>query len=315
MSSEDKVGCSIIICCHNSATRLYDTLSHLGSQVVPCDLQWEVLLVDNASTDNTSSTALSIWNHLNTGVSLRIVHEPKPGLVNARRTGVLNTKFNTLIFCDDDNWLSPSYVAYAFSLMQANPAIGVAGGRHKPALDGLSQPPDWFYTYADGYAVGVQAMRSGDISARGYVWGAGMVLRATLLRYLYSNNIKPLLSGRSESSMQSGDDSEICMWYRINGYKLWYDEKLSLSHYIPHNRQSLEYVERLYSGFSEAGPFLNAYSLWIDRRDARSLRKHRPLKWLRTEFNTWKTSRHLFPLLSRIDRDIIPSFPSEMLID
>jgi glycosyltransferase involved in cell wall biosynthesis len=45
-------GLSVIICCHNGASRLFATLSHLKAQQI-ANRQWEVLLVDNASTDGS----------------------------------------------------------------------------------------------------------------------------------------------------------------------------------------------------------------------------------------------------------------------
>jgi GT2 family glycosyltransferase len=49
--TERPAGVSVVVCCHNSASRLPTTLHHLAAQEVPRDLGWEVIVVDNASTD------------------------------------------------------------------------------------------------------------------------------------------------------------------------------------------------------------------------------------------------------------------------
>ena len=50
----DTLGVSIVICCHNSAKLLPRTLEHLRAQEVDSTIPWEVIVVDNASTDNTA---------------------------------------------------------------------------------------------------------------------------------------------------------------------------------------------------------------------------------------------------------------------
>jgi len=65
-------GISVVIACHNSSKRLPQTLEHVKQQNVPEHVQWEVIIVDNASTDNTAQIAQSIWGCLQ-GVSFRIV--------------------------------------------------------------------------------------------------------------------------------------------------------------------------------------------------------------------------------------------------
>ncbi len=57
-------GASVIVCCYNSAARLPHTLAHLAGQIVPEDFFWEIILVNNASTDNTVECATAIWNKL-----------------------------------------------------------------------------------------------------------------------------------------------------------------------------------------------------------------------------------------------------------
>ena len=59
--AERPVGVSVVICCHNSTERLSPTLAHLAAQQVPDGVDWEVLLIDNMSTDGTADMARSLW--------------------------------------------------------------------------------------------------------------------------------------------------------------------------------------------------------------------------------------------------------------
>jgi cellulose synthase/poly-beta-1,6-N-acetylglucosamine synthase-like glycosyltransferase len=55
-------GVSVVICCYNSSQRLPQTLGHLLAQECEVDLPWEVIVVDNASTDGTAEVARSVWS-------------------------------------------------------------------------------------------------------------------------------------------------------------------------------------------------------------------------------------------------------------
>jgi len=82
----ERLGVSIVICCHNSARLLPKTLSHLKRQRVPDGLSWEVVIVDNASTDDTGRIARGCWAE-GGPVCLRVIREPRLGLSYARERG------------------------------------------------------------------------------------------------------------------------------------------------------------------------------------------------------------------------------------
>ena len=88
----------MIICCYNSATRLPQTLKHLAEQQVPQDLNWEVIVVDNNSTDHTAEVAKDLWVQYGSPVNLKVVPEWNPGLSNARKKGVYEAKGEIIMF-------------------------------------------------------------------------------------------------------------------------------------------------------------------------------------------------------------------------
>ncbi|PYU17577.1 MAG: hypothetical protein DMG32_27740 [Acidobacteria bacterium] len=77
-------GLSVILCCHNSASRLPATLGHLTGQRSGGRFPWEVILVDNASSDATGRLAQELWPQ-DAPAPLRVVHEARLGLAYARR--------------------------------------------------------------------------------------------------------------------------------------------------------------------------------------------------------------------------------------
>jgi glycosyltransferase involved in cell wall biosynthesis len=250
-------GVSIIICCYNSALRLPETLRHIAMQEVKREIAWEVIVVNNASTDDTSIVAANEWGGYSCNADFKVVDQPIPGLSAARKMGVEQATFEYILFCDDDNWLAPDYVQSAFGIMNTNPEIGVLGGQTEVVSE--MQLPDWFEDVKGNYAVGKQNTKSGDITSRGYVWGAGFVLRKNLLMNFFELGLVSLLSGRKAKELSSGDDTEICQWFIMSGYKLYYDERLRLRHFIPEVRLTQDYFKKMLKGHETAQKVLNVY--------------------------------------------------------
>ena len=233
-------------------------MSHLLAQQVSQDIKWEVIIVDNASTDKTPVVAESLWPR-NPPVPLRIIHEPKLGLSYARYSGVEAAKYEIVSFVDDDNWVCPEWVQATSEIMRGNPDVGACGGMSEAACE--EAPPWWFGDYAGDYAVGFQGEGAGDITfTRGYLWGAGLSIRKSAWRHLQRVGFKSLLVGRRGKSLSSGEDSEICFALRLAGWRLWYDERLNLRHYIPSNRLKWSYLRRLHRGFGASTVGLEPYS-------------------------------------------------------
>ena len=70
------------------------------------ELKWEVIVVDNNSTDDTKTTACRLMDHL----PIRYMFETNQGLSHARNRAIKECRGDFLIFTDDDiiidtNWL------------------------------------------------------------------------------------------------------------------------------------------------------------------------------------------------------------------
>ncbi len=254
---------SVILCCYNSSQRIEQTLSHLAAQENTENLEWDVVLVDNNSSDGTPELARSIWTRLNNPVHLTIVHETMPGLANARRRGVLFSQSDYVVFCDDDNWLSPNYLKTAVDLLGSLPDVGAVGGVSQPAFAPRCSPPKWFDKAAADYAVGKQASATQDVTWRGYLWGAGIAFRRDTLRYVYTEGVTLQLLGRTGKKMSAGDDSELCLLVASAQYRLFYSELLNFTHYIPPDRLTRQYRALQVQGFRESALVLTFYRFWV----------------------------------------------------
>jgi glycosyltransferase involved in cell wall biosynthesis len=223
-------GISVIICCFNSAKRIGETLEFLFQQKTPSSLLWEIIVVNNASTDNTEEMIFKLSGK-DSQSRLRLVNEPAPGLAKARKKGVDTSRYDLLIFCDDDNHLEPDYLAQAFQLMSQNLEIGVGGGLVKPKLP--FYPGKWIEANYAALAIGQQSIESGYVD---WVFGAGMVFRKEIFNKLKEKGITLMLSGRIGSKQTSGDDAEMCRLASFIGYRIYYSNKLILHHQISAHR-------------------------------------------------------------------------------
>src|SRR3990170_1945792 len=110
-------GVSIIICCHNGADRLPETIRHIAMQRVPAYIPWELIIIDNGSTDESGLVARGEWQKHRANTYMRIVKESTLGLSYARARGFKEARYEYVILCDDDNWLDEGYVFNVYNIL------------------------------------------------------------------------------------------------------------------------------------------------------------------------------------------------------
>jgi glycosyltransferase involved in cell wall biosynthesis len=252
-----KPGVSIIICCHNGARRLPETIRHIALQNVPSYIPWEFILIDNASTDNSVSMAETVWESYNPSGSLRVVFESELGLSFARARGFREARFEYVIMCDDDNWLLPDYVRMAYTIMENNSRIGALGGCGKIVFE---EKPEKWIANSRIFAAGEQWHTTGPVqSCR--VYGAGCVIRRSAYQKLKQIGFKSLLTDRKGSDLSSGGDHELCYALAIMGYSIWYDGRLKFYHFITRERLTWEYFIRYAKESTACFDVLTSYKM------------------------------------------------------
>ena len=237
-------GVSIILCCYNSANRLPGTLKHLAAQKTSDKLQWEIIIVNNNSKDNTVEVAKKQWSKYPTTCSFKIIDQPIPGLSFARKKGIENAKYEYLLFCDDDNWLSENYIQHAYEIMDSDTHIGALGGWCDAVFE--TKEPEWFKTFEGNFAVGKTVPETGKIEEpKGYLYGAGLVVRKSAINHLYSSGFKNMLSDRKGKKLSSGGDVELVYALKLIGYSIYFDERLYFKHYMPKSRLTFDYLIKI----------------------------------------------------------------------
>jgi glycosyltransferase involved in cell wall biosynthesis len=251
-------GVSVVICCHNSAQRLPETLRHLAAQHVSADFPWEVVVIDNASKDDTAQAALDSWPASAPAI-LRVVFETQAGLSYARIRGIQEARYPIISFIDDDNWTAADWLTRVSAIFEDHPETGACGGRIEAVCE--IAPPAWFDALKEQYAVGQQYARSGDITnSKGtLLCGAGLSLRTDAIRKLLDDGFVFMMSGRKGASLMTGEDTELCFALRAAGWRFYYDEELVLRHFIPKARLQWDYAQRLLRGGGGSSALFSLY--------------------------------------------------------
>ena len=94
------VDATILICTYNRAAYLRDTLDSLAALDMPASIAWDVLVVDNNSSDDTRAVVETRARDLSRAAALPV--RGASGKSNALNTGMAATAARVIVFTDDD---------------------------------------------------------------------------------------------------------------------------------------------------------------------------------------------------------------------
>jgi hypothetical protein len=248
-------GVSIVICCHNGAARLPVTLEYLKSQDAVA-IPWEVLLIDNASTDDTAAVAQSCWG--GASAPLRVVSEARLGTRYARERGFSEARYSLIGFVDDDNWMAPDWIRLAHEIMASDRQLGAVSGVSTAACEG--RLPVWFDRYQSYYAVMTEEEMHRVVTPPLRLPTAGLCIRRAAWQELVDRGFRSLLPGRAGRNLAGGEDTELTLALRFCGWKLAIDPRLRLRHFMPPHRMEWSYLRRLARANDASTVLLDGYT-------------------------------------------------------
>jgi len=123
---------SVVVPAHQEAAELPRTLANLHAALADAGVEYELIVVDNASTDSTADVAAH--------AGARVVSEPYRQISRARNTGAAAATGQWLLFVDADTWPSAELLERTIAEL----AAGVAGGG---ALVALERVPNRIYRF------------------------------------------------------------------------------------------------------------------------------------------------------------------------
>jgi glucosyl-dolichyl phosphate glucuronosyltransferase len=220
---------SVAICTYNRADRLKLALEALCHQTLAAS-QFEILVIDNASTDSTRTVCQAFETVL---PQLRYVFEPVQGLSKARNTALKEAKSSYIAFLDDDAIPCPNWLAsllHAFQTVQPEPVC--VGGLIRPLWE--LPKPDWvqptmenLFTILDG----------GDqprwFRPNEFPWGANVAYQRDALLKIGGFHEK---LGRKGKSLLSGEEYLLNATLQNQGGGFYYHPEAAVDHWIPKER-------------------------------------------------------------------------------
>lgn len=120
---------SVVIPTFNRDARLGETLDRVAA-VTPALSRWDVIVVDNNSSDETRTVVARRQTHF--PVPLRYLFEPRQGRSWALNAGIQSTAASVLIFTDDDVLVGDDWLDAAVEPLVAGDAVSYTGGRVRP---------------------------------------------------------------------------------------------------------------------------------------------------------------------------------------
>lgn len=244
---------SMVICTRNRASSLARTLASAAAMDVPAGLRWELLLVDNGSTDHTADIALKFADRL----PIRRVIEPNPGLSNARNCAVREAAGDYICWTDDDVVIDRSWLKAYVEAFQINPEAAFFGGPIEPELEGKT--PQWFVDNLDLLGTLLAERSFGDHVTHlnkqdGLLpFGANFAVRSREQhRHLYDPNL-----GVAPQQRRLGEETATMLRIMREGGGGVCVSGARVQHIIPENRQSLNYVARYQQSVGETWAYLS----------------------------------------------------------
>ena len=243
---------SVLICTYNRANLLAETLDSLARMHVSPRITWDVLVVDNNSTDGTAGVVRSRVAAF--PVPLRYLHEPRQGKSYALNTGLQATRAEFIIFTDDDVRLSAGWLEAAVRPMIEDLTVQYTGGPVRPIWG--APRPAWL---SDQRGDLWGAIATLDYGPAPFVFeerhriplGANMAVRRSLIDAI--GGFHPAL-GRTGKSLLGQEQAEFFCRTREVGAFGRYVPEMELQHHVPASRLTRKYFRKwwLWKGISRA---------------------------------------------------------------
>jgi len=248
-------GFSIIICTYNPSIRLIKRLFTAINQFETDCFQVEVLLIDNNSTLQLSKH-IFVQDFLSFNPTYRIIRENEPGLTSARLAGIKASKFDWLIFFDDDNEPDSDYLIHASEVINKFNFVRV-WGPGKITVEFTSEPSDWLFRnkkiFQDKNEHEFRFDNKPDWQ-KCYPYGTGMLVqREIALSYVERVcDGRYTICDRNGKSLSSGGDVQIVLTAIEKGFQAGVAPSLKLTHLIDSKKANLKYMVKQQYGTASA---------------------------------------------------------------
>lgn len=226
---------SVIVCSRNRAQTLPLVLDSLLTSANVASTDWEVLVVDNGSTDKTAPLCLSYQQKFPR--HFRFLMEPKRGKSNALNRAVASARGQVLAFTDDDAVCTSDYLQAIRDVFRDN---GIDAAQGRVLLECEGGRPDWM---DDSFGLTLSLRDLGDevTTLVGTLDGVNMMVRAEVFR-----KIGGFCAELGPGAVGLWEDTEISLRMRKSGLHLVYAPRVLVRHHLPRERVTMAEVRKRY---------------------------------------------------------------------
>ncbi len=228
---------TVILCTYNRCQSLATALSSLAAQVLPESIDWEVIVVDNNSCDQTAQVVEGFCRE-NPG-RFRYLLESQQGKSYALNAGIREARGDVLAFTDDDVTMEATWLHHLTASLHSRDWAG-AGGRTFPERGFV--PPAWL-AIEGRYALAPLAvfdMGSEAKELKETPYGNNMAFRKDLFEKHGGFNTE-LGPSAGSAGPQKSEDSEFGERLLAAGERFWYEPAAVVYHCVPRSRIQKEY--------------------------------------------------------------------------
>src|SRR6266850_717375 len=238
---------TVLICTWNRSTLLDETLASVAHLNVPTGVRWEVVVVDNNSTDNTRHVVERRAPTFPT--ALRYLFEPRQGKSFGMNTGLRESRSPIIAFTDDDVRVCPEWLAVLWTAFRSDPDVAYVGGPVDPIWE--APCPAWFER-TDKILWGPLALL--DYGAEPFLFeerrkiplGANFAIRRALVERI--GGFDPSLGRNSDRVLLGQELPEFFARGREAGVHGRYLPEMRVQHHVQAGRLRPEYVRRWWYG-------------------------------------------------------------------
>ncbi|MBB5987750.1 glycosyltransferase family 2 protein [Sphingobium lignivorans] len=238
---------TVIICTRNRAESLARTLDSLVTAAARMSESWELLVVDNGSTDATPEVIERFAGRL----PIRRVWQPVAGLSNARNAGVAESKGDYVLWTDDDVLVDENWLAAWSRAFRERPGDAVFGGRTEPVFEEPREP--WF-TENRKVLRGLLAIRDRpewtEVTPSRLPWGLNYAVRGAEQR---AQPYDPEL-GVAPGRRRGGEEVAVIKAILAQGGTGSWVWDATVLHIIPAERQTESYIRTFYEAVGFDNP-------------------------------------------------------------
>lgn len=234
------VDITVAIPTYNGEKRLPNVLEKLRSQINTEQINWEILIVDNNSKDDTAKMIQNYQLNWPNHIPLKYSFESEQGAAFARLRAVREANGELIGFLDDDNLPVEDWVIQAYNFAKNHPKAGAFGGQIHGKFE--VQPPENFERIQAFLAIREHGSTPHlfDPDNLRLPPAASLIVRKKA--WCESVPSRPKLSGKLPGLMVQGDDYEPLLYIHKAGWEIWYHPDLHTYHQIPHWRLEKDYL-------------------------------------------------------------------------